>query len=128
MAAAKKRHWCEYPRSQAESGQQSGARHGLPMLKASAMGSTSTASGGWQGAAEAGGTGTGTESVPRAGQAVPEGISAGGPSLGEQATLYFLRFSGKGDENSCGLLPWETPQGPGILRTCPASQRGNGQH
>lgn len=98
------------------------------MVKASAVGSTSTASGGWQGAAEAGGTGTGTASVPRASQAAPEGTLAGGLSLGVQATLYFLRFSGKGDENSCGLLSRLTPQTPGIRRTCPASQRGNGQH
>lgn len=39
-------------------------------------------------------------------------------------TLYFLHFFGKGDENCCGLLSLETPQGPGMLRTCPASQAG----
>ena len=56
--AAKRREWCEQPRSEAQSGPQSHAHHGLPTVKASAVGGTP----GGQEAAEAG-AGTGTESA-----------------------------------------------------------------
>lgn len=80
------------------------------------------------GVAEERGAGTGTQSVPTAGQVAPEATLASGPSLGEWVTLYFLHLSGKGDENGRGLQPLETNQGPGILRICLASQMECLQH
>lgn len=68
------------------------------------------------------------QNLLRAGQAAPEGTLASGPSLGEWVTLYILCFAGNGDEKTVVVCyPLEIPQRPGILRTCPASQIGNGQ-
>lgn len=43
-------------------------------------------------------------------------------------TLYLLHLSGKGEEIGRGLLLLEINQGPGILRTCLASQTECLQH
>lgn len=120
--AAKRRERCEQPRSEVQSGPQSHAHHGLPTVKASAVGGTP----GGQEAAEAGEEPG--QNLLRAGQAAPEGTLASGPSLGEWVTLYILCFAGNGDEKTVVVCyPLETPQRPGILRICPASQIGNGQ-
>lgn len=42
--------------------------------------------------------------------------------------MYFLHLSGKGEEMGRGLLLLEINQGPGILRTCLASQMERLQH
>lgn len=110
--------------------------HGLPMVKASAMGGIPTQCLLDVGVAEeGGGRAWDTISVPRAGQVTPEAALASGPRLEEWVTLYFLHLSGKGDDNSRGLLPLESDQGPGIPRARLASHmehlptlEKNGQH
>lgn len=58
----------------------------------------------------------------------PRGRSGWWPESGGWVTLCLLHLSGKADENSCGSLPLDTPQGPGLLGPCKTSQMENLQH
>lgn len=124
----------EVPRSQARSGPQSCA-HAIvhPGPRPSSQEVPRTVSAGRQEGP--------TKEEQRAEQnlcscAVRRPLRAPGEQLepGGWVTWYLLHLSGKADENSCGLLPLETTQGPDLLGTCWASHmeslqhEGNGQH